>query len=124
MASTGPLFLSLRWKEWLKKGKGGNDGVVALRMEAIEESGYGFIRFFINVEGRSWQGPDEKYISWLERHWALDIILASLGVVCATWVLWETFWYVSKQVRMDGGLGVRMRKWDIEHGGSNGEKIK
>jgi hypothetical protein len=108
MASTGPLFLSLRWKEWLDIGKwDAANSVVVLRRDERE---YGYRGFFIDVEGRSWQGPDERYIAWLERHWALDIILGSLGVVYVTWVLWETFWYVWKQAGMDKRLGMRMRK--------------
>jgi mannosyltransferase OCH1-like enzyme len=122
MASTGPLFLSLRWKEWLDMSKGGaTNSVVALRMDERE---YGYRGFFIDIEGRSWQGPDERYIAWLERHWALDIILGNLGVICVTWVLWETFWHVWKRAEIAGRSGVRMRKRDIEHGWSNGEKIK
>jgi hypothetical protein len=103
-------------------GKGyATNSVVVLRRDERE---YGYRGFFIDIEGRSWQGPDERYIAWLERHWALDIILGSLGVVYGTWVLWETFWYGWKRAGMDKRLGTRMRKWDIEHGWSNGEKIK
>jgi mannosyltransferase OCH1-like enzyme len=122
MASTGPLFLSLRWKEWLDRGEGDfSKSIVALRRDERE---YGYRGFFIDIEGRSWQGPDERYIAWLERHWALDMILGSLGVICVTWVLWETFWCVRKRAHVAGRLGVRMRRWDIEHGWSNGEKIR
>lgn len=78
MSSTGPLFLSLVWKEWLDSGRSMGSGRV--RVLVPEGRGYGF---FINIQGRSWQGADEKFVAWLERHWLLDIVLAIMAVVVA-----------------------------------------
>ena len=69
MASTGPLFLSLAWKEWLDGGRSVGSG----RVRVMVREGRSY-RFLVDVEGRSWQGPDEKIVAWLERHWLFDII--------------------------------------------------
>ena len=50
------------------------------RLRVIVREGWGY-GFLVNVEGRSWQGPDEKVVSWLERHYLLDIVAAVLGVI-------------------------------------------
>ena len=75
MSSTGPLFLSLVWKEWFDGGRVGEGRV---RVLVPEGRGYGF---FINVQGRSWQGADEKFVAWLERHWLFDIVVAVMVVI-------------------------------------------
>jgi hypothetical protein len=49
MASTGPLFLSLRWKEWLDMGKGdATNSVVAFRRD---ERKYGYRDFSLTLKG-------------------------------------------------------------------------
>jgi mannosyltransferase OCH1-like enzyme len=78
MSSTGPLFLSLVWKQWLDSKR--NVGLGRVRLLIPKGRGYGF---FINVEGRSWQGPDEKVVGWFERHWLFDIVIATIAVVVA-----------------------------------------
>ncbi|PMD19957.1 glycosyltransferase family 32 protein, partial [Hyaloscypha hepaticicola] len=74
MASTGPLFLSLVLREYEKlRSKDMDLGrVIVLRSEE-NITGH---NFFLNVEGRSWQGRDEKVIAWFERHWRVTIVLA------------------------------------------------
>ena len=79
MSSTGPLFLSLVWKEWLDSGR--NVGNGRLRVLVPEGWGYGF---FVNVEGRSWHGADERLVAWLERHWLFDIVM---GVAAVIWLV-------------------------------------
>lgn len=111
MAGTGPLFLSLGVREWEElqrrredswklgeRGEGEDWGKVVTL--ALEENTTGY-NFFLNVEGRSWQGPDEKVVAWFERHWGFSIFGAVVGVVG----LWEGAWlFGCKLIRGMGGV--------------------
>jgi mannosyltransferase OCH1-like enzyme len=134
MASTGPLFLSLVLQKcenlrrhspaievWgrgrgavLAEGRHGGDtemgNVVVLE---LKEDVTGF-DFFWNVEGRSWQGSDEKVVEWFERHWCVSIVIAVGAVV----VVWEGVWRIlcwgGRRVRRGvRGMGRIGRRWDI-----------
>ncbi len=111
MSSTGPLFLSLVWKEWLDSGRSLGKGRVTVLMP--DGRGYGF---FVNIEGRSWQGADEKVVSWLERHWLFDIagaiaaVLLFVGMVCYFFDL-----ACRKLQRWLWIVGLR-RIWEVEWG--------
>lgn len=96
MSSTGPLFLSLVWKEWIESGKNvGNDRVMVL--EPFQR-GYGI---FYNLEGRSWQGWDEVILPWFERHWAFSIVGGLIAVVALVDGVWRS---------IEWGLGHTMRE--------------
>jgi mannosyltransferase OCH1-like enzyme len=94
MASTGPLFISLVWKEWLDNGK--NVGHGRVRTLVPQGRGYGF---FINVMGRSWQGRDELVIAWLEKHWAFTTFLATAAVVVVLDIACSVFDMAWKRLR-------------------------
>lgn len=106
MASTGPLFLSLVLQEYEKLhiSRGGKrevdsdwrDSEVVVLQREKRITGYGF---FWNVEGRSWQGADERFVEFWERHWGLSLVFGIAGVV--GWV--EGTWRV--------GRWVRRRRW-------------
>lgn len=113
MASTGPLFLSLVLREYEKlrskgdvfepwrdsaeptlfdvKREGGSADMDLGRVIVLrsEENITGH-NFFLNVEGRSWQGRDEKVIAWFERHWRVTIVLA-LGAMIG---IFEVGWRI------------------------------
>lgn len=141
MASTGPLFLSLVLQEYEKlqmseRGEGDvnrdwvDREVVVLQREK-RVTGYGY---FWNVEGRSWQGVDERFVEFWERHWGLSLVFGLAGVV--GWV--EGTWRVGRWV----GRWVRRQRWgeqrrgrmreremgrrgglDVERGGDRGVRI-
>ncbi len=113
MASTGPLFLSLVLREYEKlrsegevfepwrdsaeptpfhverKGRSADMDLGKVFVLRREENITGY-NFFLNVEGRSWQGRDEKLVAWFERRWGVTIFLA-LGAVI--WIF-EAGWRV------------------------------
>lgn len=121
MASTGPLFLSLvlqKYEEFrstpftsrpwsdgaepaaYREGEGGAADTEMGSVVVLEtEEGVTGHNFFWNVEGRSWQGGDEKVVEWFERHWCVSIVLAIGAVV----VVWEGVW----SLLCWGGRGVR-----------------
>jgi mannosyltransferase OCH1-like enzyme len=122
MASTGPLFLSLVLREYEKlrskigvfepwsdgaeptplrvERRGGNADaelgrVIVLRREE-NITGY---NFFLNVEGRSWQGRDEQVVAWFERHWEVTIFLALGAVIGVFEVGWRVGCMVGRKLR-------------------------
>ena len=109
MSSTGPLFLSLVWKEWLDSGRNVGAGIV--RVLVPEGRGYGF---FINVEGRSWQGQDERLVAWLERHWLFDIILATVAVIAALKMLCFLFDWTWRRVQRRLWIAGARGRWEVK----------
>lgn len=67
-----------------------------LRVLVPEGRGYGF---FVNIEGRSWQGRDERVVAWLERHWLFDIVLGIVAVVVMVEFLCRLFNWTGKRVQ-------------------------
>ena len=117
MASTGPLFLSLCWREWLDfrrgtgEGNGGEEG--RLRVLVPYSWGYGF---FVNVEGRSWQGWDEKIVGWLERHWVFDVVMGIAGVVAVMGAIWRLVEWSVRWVGTGGRGWIDAMRWKLEIG--------
>ena len=89
MYSTGPLFFSVMWIEYLH-GLGGAEGHpmdqvrVLMKTEKWGDS-YGL---FKNVQGGSWHGRDLEVIFWMERHWIVMTILGFAVAISVVWLLW------------------------------------
>lgn len=70
MYSTGPLFLSVVWKEWMGENSGQVadwDGRVRVLMKA--EYNQHAWSFFKHYHGSSWHGKDARLIFWMGRNW-------------------------------------------------------
>ncbi|KAI1006600.1 hypothetical protein K3495_g1620 [Podosphaera aphanis] len=89
MYSTGPLFLSVLWKEYL------NDSTpLGERVRILLPSDYKGFRqsFFYIVKGSSWHGRDAQTIFWMGKHWLLLTVtgFALAGLIGSTlWILWN-----------------------------------
>jgi len=87
MFSTGPLFLSVIWKEY-KNGGPKKAGRVRILMQD-EYNRYAW-SFFKHYEGSSWHGKDAKLIFWMGSHWFFLTVMGFLiaGVVgfCLWWL--------------------------------------
>ncbi|KAI9858265.1 MAG: hypothetical protein M1813_007539 [Trichoglossum hirsutum] len=72
MYTTGPLFLSVIWKEYMRRDAKGDERVRVLGVEEGEVGG-GKWGFWIHAQGggSSWHGRDAKVIFWMESHWKL-----------------------------------------------------
>jgi mannosyltransferase OCH1-like enzyme len=92
MYSTGPLFLSVMWVEYLP-AFGSKPGYERKEIDRIrvlvkgEEEGdsYGF---FNNVQGGSWHGRDVEMMFWMGRHWVIVTIfgfVVGFGVTGGLW---------------------------------------
>lgn len=62
MFSTGPLFLSVIWKEYKNDGPEEADRVRILMQDEYNKYAWSFFKPF---EGSSWHGKDAKLIFWV-----------------------------------------------------------
>lgn len=62
MYSTGPLFLSVLWKEYMHSNPRGNDRVRVLMQDAYNKYSWSF---FTHHPGSSWHGNDARLIFWV-----------------------------------------------------------
>ncbi|KAI9847834.1 MAG: hypothetical protein M1837_001727 [Sclerophora amabilis] len=88
MYSTGPLFLSVVWKEYIRWGINNEQGRVRILMpDHYNKHSWSF---FTHHRGNSWHGKDAKLIFWMGRHWmlitTLGFVFAGLVGLCAWWV--------------------------------------
>jgi len=103
MYSTGPLFLSVIWVEYLSalRSKSANSRG-AIEMDRVrllvnddEKPGGDSYGYFYNVMGGSWHGPDVDAVFWMGRHWVVVTILGFVLGFGVTGVLWWTLkWMV------------------------------
>ena len=78
MYSTGPLFLSVMWEEYIatQAAQPKEERVWVLSRETHYEDTYGF---FYHHEGGSWHGRDMAVIFWVGQHWLVVTVLGSRG---------------------------------------------
>ena len=86
MYTTGPLFLSVLWKEWMGTEPTGNSRVRLLMPD--EYSKYAW-SFFNITKGSSWHRGDAQAIFWMGQHW-MGITLAGFALaavvgICMWW---------------------------------------
>jgi mannosyltransferase OCH1-like enzyme len=102
MFSTGPLFLSVIWEEYMRQALGVGEEVMVLMPE--EYSGNEWSFFDISA-GSSWHGNDAKTIFWMGRHWLLltvsGFIAAGVVGLCLWW-MWSTWVMRSRRRRSMG----------------------
>ncbi|KAK2748091.1 hypothetical protein FQN57_001214 [Myotisia sp. PD_48] len=88
MYSTGPLFLSVMWKEYKNQKPTGADRVRVLLQDAYNKHSWSF---FTHHPGSSWHGKDARLIFWMGGHWMLltasGFLLAGLVGLC----LWSSY---------------------------------
>ncbi|KAH8683076.1 nucleotide-diphospho-sugar transferase [Tricladium varicosporioides] len=87
MYSTGPLFLSVIWKEYLRTTRPPSEGIRVLMPQ--EYKGHSW-SFFNISKGSSWHGKDAQTIFWMGKHWLLLTVTGFMvaGVVggCLWWM--------------------------------------
>ncbi|KAH8653174.1 MIPC synthase subunit [Tricladium varicosporioides] len=90
MYTTGPLFLSAIWIQYLRSS--GTSGLPENELKLLfpnkkQGDSYGY---FSNVQGGSWHGGDFEAILWMGRHWVLVTVagfVLGFGVTGLAWVL-------------------------------------
>ncbi|RPB25303.1 hypothetical protein L211DRAFT_783649 [Terfezia boudieri ATCC MYA-4762] len=77
MYSTGPLFLSVIWKEYIRWGTSEEGRVRILMPDEYIKKPWSFFTYH---KGSSWHNEDAQAIFWMGQHW---ILLTVSGVVLA-----------------------------------------
>jgi len=113
MYTTGPLFLSVLWKNYMSSGKNIGDGKDGGRVRILMNDDYHQKpwSFFNTFVGSSWHGDDARFIFWMGDNWLLLTVMGFLiaGVVALTsWWLWTRI--VSLGHRKQYGLTPRWWK--------------
>lgn len=91
MSSTGPLFLSIIWKQYMSEERPDQDHVRVLMPPEYRNNAWSI--FYI-AKGNSWHGKDAQTIFWMGKHWMLLTFsgFAVAGVVFAimfyAWTAW------------------------------------
>jgi len=77
MYNTGPLFLSVIWKEYLPTVTSEENRVRILMPDEYNDHPWSF---FVVYKGSSWHRNDAQTIFWMGQHW---LLLASAGFAVA-----------------------------------------
>jgi len=103
MYSTGPLFLSVVWKEYMAVTRTAQDHVRILMPNEYKGNEWSFFKI---SKGSSWHGQDAQTIFWMGKHWLLLTVsgFAIAGVVgLGLWWAWSM--WVMNIGRTSGGKG-------------------
>lgn len=115
MYTTGPLFLSVLWKDYMSSGKNVGDGLDGGRIRILSEADYhqNPWSFFNTFGGSSWHGDDARFIMWMGDNWLMLTVSGvsiALVVALASWWIWS--WIAAMQRRRQE-QGRRPRWWRI-----------
>ncbi|KAI9808695.1 MAG: hypothetical protein M1825_003847 [Sarcosagium campestre] len=95
MYSTGPLFLSVIWKEYIQQDPIEENRVRVLMPDEYNKHAWSF---FSLRRGSSWHGGDARFIFWMGRHW---VLITTLGFVLAG-LVGLTVWWIYGRVLLLG----------------------
>ncbi|KAK2764906.1 hypothetical protein FQN54_008603 [Arachnomyces sp. PD_36] len=88
MYSTGPLFLSVMWKEYMLSGP---DEIGRVRILMPDEYNKHSWSFFTHHQGSSWHGKDARLIFWMGGHWMLLTTIGFLVAGIVGFCLWWAY---------------------------------
>ena len=102
MSSTGPLFLSILWKQYKRLAEPA-DRVWVLMPDEYRGKEWSVFKI---AKGSSWHGKDAQTIFWMGRHWVLLTVsgFATAGVVFAV-MFWAWSRWVVRAKRRRSGSG-------------------
>ncbi|KAI5287582.1 hypothetical protein KEM54_005884 [Ascosphaera aggregata] len=89
MYSTGPLFLSVIWKQWMTlRGPAESDRVRVLMKDAYNRYTWSFFTYH---EGSSWHGKDAQLIFWMGQNWMFLTLLGITLVLAVGLMLFKCY---------------------------------
>lgn len=88
MYSTGPLFLSVIWKEYMRSRPNSAARVRVLMPTEYNKSPW---CFFTRHRGNSWHGKDAQLIFWMGNHWVLLTVLGFTLAGIVGYCLWRVY---------------------------------
>ena len=108
MYSTGPLFLSVLWKEWMvTHARESTNWRGRVRVLMPEDYSAHAWSFFNRYEGSSWHGNDAHFIVWMAAHW---IVLTTAGIIAAGVVGMYLWWICGRILSSGAQKGHHRRK--------------
>jgi mannosyltransferase OCH1-like enzyme len=87
MYSTGPLFLSVIWKEYMGQSRDA-ERVRVLMPEEYNGSPWSF---FTHHVGNSWHGADAQLIFWMLRYWVLLTVVGFTLAGVVGFCMWSVY---------------------------------
>ncbi|MCJ1416287.1 hypothetical protein MMC32_002622 [Xylographa parallela] len=112
MYTTGPLFLSVLWKNYMSSGKNIGDGKDGGRVRILTSDDYHQKpwSFFNTFVGSSWHGDDARFIFWMGDNW---LLLTAMGFLIAGVVALISWWLWTRIVAMGHRkqYGMKPRWW-------------
>jgi len=103
MYSTGPLFLSVIWKEYINSVRSASDRVRVLMPDEYNKQAWSF---FTISKGSSWHRGDARAIFWMGQHWMMLTILGFLMAGAVGLGLWLTWTRVVGRTMMNEMRGI------------------
>ncbi|KAI9822280.1 MAG: hypothetical protein M1832_003103 [Thelocarpon impressellum] len=100
MYSTGPLFLSVIWKQHAAET---TDEAGRVRILMPSEYSKQAWSFFEQKRGSSWHGDDARFIFWMGRHW---MFLTACGFVAAALVGLGSWWVYGRLLLLGSRRGL------------------
>ncbi|KAJ6000354.1 Mannosyl phosphorylinositol ceramide synthase SUR1 [Penicillium waksmanii] len=90
MYSTGPLFLSVIWEEYIQDPPSETNRIRVLMQDEYKNHLWSF---FTHHTGNSWHGKDAQFIFWMGQHWMLltfcGVLLAFAVGSCLFWAYYR-----------------------------------
>ncbi|EKD18001.1 uncharacterized protein L3040_004540 [Drepanopeziza brunnea f. sp. 'multigermtubi'] len=107
MYSTGPLFLSVLWIEYMREHRPFSEHLRILMPDEYK----GFPWSFFNIsKGNSWHGKDAQTIFWMGKHWLLLTVIGFATAFLVGGALWWVWTSLLGGKRTSGGRS-RMSFW-------------
>ncbi|PWY83012.1 MIPC synthase subunit [Aspergillus heteromorphus CBS 117.55] len=104
MYSTGPLFLSVIWKEYMQTNPSESGRVRILMQDEYNKYSWSF---FTHHVGNSWHGKDARLIFWMGQHW---LFLTVCGFLLAAVVGFSLWWLYARLVSLSSKYRYRYSK--------------
>ncbi|GAO48658.1 hypothetical protein SAICODRAFT_59077 [Saitoella complicata NRRL Y-17804] len=89
MFSTGPLFLSVVWKDYIRWGVESESARVRVLMP--DEYKGKFWSFFLGFSGSSWHQGDANFVFWAAKHWVFLTVLGFLTAAVVFIIGWVCY---------------------------------
>ncbi|CRG82976.1 Mannosyl phosphorylinositol ceramide synthase SUR1 [Talaromyces islandicus] len=104
MYSTGPLFLSVIWKDYMQDSPSETSRVRVLMPNEYKKYPWSF---FTHHTGNSWHGKDAHFIFWMGQHW---MFITFCGFCLAAVAGFGLFWAYRQFVLLEAQYRYRYTK--------------
>ncbi|KAK5061449.1 hypothetical protein LTR84_007992 [Exophiala bonariae] len=93
MASTGPLFLSVIWKNWIDEHSHLDQDTWPGRVRVLMPDEYTKHpwSFFNTFKGDSWHGKDAQFIFWMGKNWLLLVVVGTAVGLTLIFLVWSLY---------------------------------